>query len=371
MLAGGIAHDFNNVLTAILGHTEIIRRNALDHKAAHSLNIIEEASRRAGRMISKLLGFARKSEYEIVPLNLNDIIYDTIKLLDRVLDKKIDLTIDLDQKLPLIQGDMNQIEQIIMNLIVNARDAMPDGGSIAIKTKRREILKGMPDVPPYVPPGDYVLFSISDTGSGIPKEIKDKIFEPFFTTKERGKGTGLGLSTVYGAVKEHKGYISVQSAPGKGTVFTIYIPFGNESAGAEDRKQPASVEGSETVLVIDDESAILHVIQDTLSNHGYKVLTVSDAASGLSIFKKAWGEIALVITDIVMPNINGQELIAQIKTINPGVKVLAISGYSKYVAPKDEIGEINGFLQKPFESYYLLTVVRRILDTQAHDVIKN
>ncbi len=371
VLAGGIAHDFNNILTAIMGHTEIIRRGVLDEKSSHSLNVIEDASRRAGRMVSKLLGFARKSNYESVPLNMNNVIFDTVKLLERVIDRKISLTVELDHGLPLIHGDLNQIEQVIMNLIVNARDAMPNGGRIVIKTTAREVLKGMPDIPPYVPPGHYVLLSVSDTGVGIPKDVVDKIFEPFFTTKERGKGTGLGLSMVYGAIKEHKGYIAVQSTPGKGTIFTVYLPASPALNIVEEKRQMPSVSGSETALIIDDEQDILHAMQDALTSHGYKVFAISDAESAINIYKKIFSEIAIVITDIVMPRINGKELISQIKSVNPDVKILAISGYTKYVAPKDEIGEINGFLQKPFESYYLLSVVRRILDAKPHDALKN
>jgi CheY-like chemotaxis protein len=226
-------------------------------------------------------------------------------------------------------------------------------------------------VPPYVPPGEYILLNVTDTGTGIPREIQSKIFEPFFTTKERGKGTGLGLSMVYGAVKEHKGYIAVQSEQGKGTIFSIYFPASRTVVQVVEEKTEVPVSGSETVLVVDDEPDILHAIQDNLTSHGYKVFAVSDPGSALGIFKKLSGDIDLLITDIVMPRLNGKELINQIKNINSSVKVLAISGYTKYVAPKDEIGDINGFLQKPFESYYLLSVVRRILDAQPRDLIKN
>ncbi len=225
VLAGGIAHDFNNILTAILGHTDLIRRfSELNEKAARSLNVIEDASRRAGRMISKLLGFARKSKHERTPINLNDVVYETLKLLEQVIKKSIDMSVELDNRLPLIQGDVNQMEQVIMNFLVNARDAMPNGGRIVIKTQARTVVKGMPDVPPYVPPGEYVQISVSDNGTGIPEDIVNKIFEPFFTTKEQGKGTGLGLSMVYGAIKDHEGYLSVQSTLGVGSVFTVFLP---------------------------------------------------------------------------------------------------------------------------------------------------
>ncbi len=370
VLAGGIAHDFNNILTAILGHASIMRRSVLEDKAMHSLNVIEDASRRAGRMISKLLGFARKSNYEFVPLDLNDIVYETVKLLEKVIDAKISISVDLDNRLPSIQGDMNHIEQVVMNLIVNARDAMPNGGRIVIKTTAVEIVKGMPDVPPYVLPGTYVLLSLTDTGTGMSKDVLGKIFEPFYTTKERGKGTGLGLSMVYGTIKEHKGYITVQSELGMGTVFTIYLPASIAAVRTEVKRPETSVSGHETVLIVDDEHDILGAMQETLSSRGYRVFAVNDPSSAIDLVKKMPHEIDLVITDIVMPRLNGKELISQIKTINADVKVLAISGYTKYVSQTDEIGEINGFLQKPFESYYLLSVVRRILDARPNDLVK-
>jgi PAS domain S-box-containing protein len=368
VLAGGIAHDFNNILTAILGHTDLIRRfSVLDEKAARSLNVIEDASRRAGRMISKLLGFARKSKFERTPINLNDVVYETIKLLEQVIDKSINLSVELDNRLPLIQGDINQMEQVIMNFIVNSRDAMPKtGGRIVIRTQSRTVVKGMPDVPPYVPAGDYVQISVSDTGTGIPEEIVHKIFEPFFTTKEQGKGTGLGLSMVYGAIKDHEGYLSVQSTLGVGSVFTVYLPAAAATAVAGPKAASLNqTSGKETLLVVDDEQDILDIMRDSLENQGYKVFATSDSNIAMDLYRRIFHEVALVISDIAMPGIDGKELIRQIKGVNPDVKILAISGYSRYVAGNDEIKEIDGFLQKPFESYYLLSVVRRILDAKS------
>jgi PAS domain S-box-containing protein len=363
VLAGGIAHDFNNILTAILGHTDIIRRTSmLDIKATNSLGVIEDASRRAGRMISKLLGFARKSKMEIATLNLNDVVYDTIKLVERLLDKNIEMSVELDSYIPFIQGDINHIEQIVMNLIVNARDAMPQGGKLIIKTSRIDVVSGMRNIPNYILPGEYVLLSVMDTGSGIPEIILNKIFEPFFTTKERGKGTGLGLSMVYGAVKEHAGYITVESEVGHGTTFAIFIPALQVEAFAPQSRTGGSVDGTETLLVVDDEIAILRSMLETLTSHGYKAIGMSDSPSALHVFETLPQEIALLITDIGMPNMDGKELITQIKNIKPEVKILAISGQMKYIADKDGIREIDGFLKKPFEPAYLLSVVRRILD---------
>jgi PAS domain S-box-containing protein len=365
VLAGGIAHDFNNILTAILGHTDLIRRFAvLNEKATRSLNVIEDASRRAGRMISKLLGFARKSKHERTPINLNDVVYETIKLLEQVIKKSIDLSVELDNRLPLIQGDVNQMEQVIMNFLVNARDAMPNGGRIIIKTQARTVLKYMPDVPPYVPPGEYVQISVSDTGTGIPEDIKNKIFEPFFTTKEQGKGTGLGLSMVYGAIKDHQGYLSVESTVGVGSVFTVFLPAAAPATVAGTTEVAIPGNGKQTLLIVDDEQDILDIMRESLENHGYKVFASSDSTIALDLYRRIFHEVVLVITDIVMPGIDGKELIRQIKMINPDVKVLAVSGYMKYVGEKEDIKDIDGFLQKPFESYYLLSVVKRILEAK-------
>ena len=370
VLAGGIAHDFNNILTAILGHTDLIRRFAvLNEKATRSLNVIEDASRRAGRMISKLLGFARKSKYERTPINLNDVVYETIKLLEQVFKKSIDLSVELDNRLPLIQGDVNQMEQVIMNFLVNARDAMPNGGRIVIKTQARTVVKGMPDVPPYVPPGEYVQISVSDTGTGIPEDIKNKIFEPFFTTKEQGKGTGLGLSMVYGAINDHQGYLSVESTLGVGSVFTVFLPAAAPATVSGTKEAVNHGSGKQTLLIVDDEQDILDIMRDSLENQGYKVFASSDSTVAIDIYRRIFNDVALVITDIVMPGIDGRELIRQIKVINPDVKVLAISGYTKYVGEKEDIKDIDGFLQKPFESYYLLSVVKRILEAKTKKFI--
>jgi CheY-like chemotaxis protein len=264
----------------------------------------------------------------------------------------------------MIQGDVNQMEQIIMNFVVNARDAMPSGGRITIKTRPRTVVKGSSDVPLYVPPGEYVELSVSDTGTGIPEEIVQKIFEPFFTTKEQGKGTGLGLSMVYGAVREHKGYLAVQSTPGVGSVFTVFLPASCAGVQPETKEDEVARKGRETLLIVDDEEDVLESMKEALETQGYKVFATSDSTVALDVYRKIHRETALVITDIVMPRMDGKELIQEIKKIAPAVKILALSGYTKYIAEMDQIKDIDGFLQKPFESYYLLSVVRRILDTK-------
>jgi PAS domain S-box-containing protein len=368
MLAGGIAHDFNNILTAILGHTEIVRLFPhLDAKSLRSLQVIEDASRKAGATITKLLGFARRSNYEMLPLNVNDVINDTHKMLERVLDKNITLETNLAEHLPVIKGDFNQLEQIIMNLIVNAKDAMPKGGRILLTTSHEKISKNMPNMPAYVQPGDYVQISVTDTGCGIPENLVQKIFEPFFTTKEQGKGTGLGLSMCYGAVMEHKGHIMIQSKIGYGSTFIILLPTAQSDFSLSAEQTPAPSKGSETILVVDDEDFVLSAIQETLAAHGYRVLIANDPVLGLDVFKKMSHDIALVITDMVMPKIDGKEFMKRLREIHPQIRLLAISGYMKDVAEKSEIKNMAWFLQKPFEYRDLLVQIRQILDSRSHN----
>ncbi len=227
LLAGGLAHDFNNILTAILGNVELLHEYSnLDAVAIQKVNIIESSARKAGQIVSRLLSFARKSSFESVPINLNDVIRDTAELLEKtLLKKKVNIKMDLDSTIPFIQGDGNQMSQVIMNLLINARDAMPGGGTVVVKTFPVNLKHDAYLVHPLLNPGKYVVLRISDTGTGIPDNIKDRIFEPFFTTKTNAKGTGLGLAMVYGIVKEHKGVINVNSQAGKGTTFEVYLPI--------------------------------------------------------------------------------------------------------------------------------------------------
>jgi CheY-like chemotaxis protein len=311
-------------------------------------------------MVSKLLSFARREPHEILPLNVNDIINDSVKLLEGVLDKRIGLKINLGN-IPFTEGDPNQIEQVIMNLIVNAKDAMPDGGLITIRTGVSEAGGEQSDAPSYIEPGKYVVLTVSDTGCGIPKEILNRIFDPFFTTKEKGKGTGLGLATVYGIVKEHKGYISVQSEVEKGTSFDIYLPISGKIIHKVDKSRVISVAGNENILLIDDDKDVLNLMKDILETHGYTVMPVNNSLTAIDIFKNHAIRIQLVITDIVMPLMEGNELIKVLKDIKPDIKIVVVSGYSDEKVNKDRL--IDAFVRKPFEGTELLSTVRRILDT--------
>ncbi len=368
VLAGGIAHDFNNMLTAVLIHTSVVRRNAeLKPKAVNSIQVIEDISKSTGKMISNLLGFARGGTFTIQQLHLNAVIQDTIKMLDRIIGKGIDLKLELAKQLPAIQGDSDQLKQVVTNLIVNAQDAMPNGGRIVIATKYRNIQEGASDVPPYILPGEYVQMSVSDTGNGIPEDLQQKIFEPFFTTKEHGKGTGLGLSMVYGTLKEHHGHVTVHSKLGAGSTFMIYLPASKERLASAPDEINIPLKGNETILFVDDESHIVDAAEDTLIDYGYKVIASNDPVKALELFTEQRNVISLVVTDIVMPQLDGIELIRRIRSIEPEVKIIAISGYTKHVAEKNGVEKKEGvsFLQKPFEASELLAAIRRCLDGRA------
>ncbi len=364
-LAGGIAHNFNNILTAILGYSELLLEfSEMDDTSKHRVKNIESAARKAGVMISKLLSFSRRESHEVLPLNLNDLVNDSAKLFEGVLDKRIGLKINLCENMHVIEGDPNQLEQVVMNLMVNARDAMPEGGLITIKTGVIEIGRNsFINTPAYIKAGKYILMSISDTGCGIPAEIRDRIFDPFFTTKEKGKGTGLGLASVYGIVKDHKGYISVQSEVEKGTTFDIYLPVSERTVPLSAKPTTFPIEGSESILLIDDDKDVLNLIRDILETHGYTVMPLNNPLTAVEIFKNQSSRIQLVITDIMMPLMEGGELIKSLRQVKPDIKIIAISGYTdtNIINHKELI--VDAFVKKPFERIDLLSTVRRLLDT--------
>jgi two-component system, cell cycle sensor histidine kinase and response regulator CckA len=363
-LAGGIAHNFNNILTSILGYSELLLEfSDLNDSAKQRVRNIESAARKAGVMVSKLLSFARRDSHEVLPLNLNDVINDSVKLLEGIIDKRIGLKVVLsDIMAPIVEGDPNQLEQVIMNLMVNARDAMPEGGLITIQTSFAEIDGDKLKIPAFIKPGKYIVLKVSDTGHGIPREIIEKIFDPFFTTKEKGKGTGLGLATVYGIVKDHKGYISVQSEVGTGTVFDIYLPISRKIVHQIVKPKTNIIEGNENILLVDDDKDVLNLIQDILETHGYTVLPVNNPLTAVDIFKRQANSIQLIITDIMMPLMEGDQLIKSIKQIKPEVKIIAVSGYTESsLNQKDWM--IDAFIKKPFEKIEMLSTVRRLLDT--------
>ena len=359
VLAGGVAHNFNNILTTILSYAcSISDSGTIDRASRQKLQIIEKAVRKAGIIVSNLMNFARSSGKEGTIFDLNNVILDTSKIFKGVIRKNIALKSDLEEHLPYIGGDPDKIEQFLMNLLVNAKDAMTEGGTIAIKTSSIEIKGESSSDPSVIPPGEYVMLTVSDTGCGIDKEIIEKIFDPFFTTKQKGKGSGLGLASVYGIVREHSGYIDVSSNMGEGTTFTIYLPVIKQPQ-LETRREEVSIDGTENILLIDDDIDVLTVTKEILREHGYHVTAIYDSPNAIAIFKEHSDKIQLVITDLVMPLVDGHEFIKISRSIKPEIKVIVISAYPQHLAPS---ANIDAVVQKPFKNAHLLSTVRQVLD---------
>jgi PAS domain S-box-containing protein len=358
-LAGGIAHDFNNILTAILGYADLILMNdKLLPEIATKVRVIETSARQASQMVSKLLSFARRGSVESVPFAINSVIEDTMSMVSRLVPRNVVLRKELDSPIPPVEGDVSQIEQVLMNLIINAKDAMPDGGEIAITTKLVEIKHNSLDIPATIKSGEYIHIMVTDTGTGISERDLPHIFEPFYTTKEKGKGTGLGLAMVYGIIKEHGGYITVESRKGHETKFNIYLPISKKQFFRDSSNGIEKVTAIKTILAIDDEIPILQLIKEALSHNGFNVIIYDNPLHGLEFFKANRNKIDLVITDIVMPSMDGAQLIEQLRKLKPGTKIIATTGFS------EDIGNvwIDGFLKKPFQSSKLLSVIRDVLD---------
>ena len=361
-LTGGIAHDFNNIVAIILGHISLLNDSAgLDDKAKQRVRIIENSARKAGQIVSKLMSFSRTASFEILPVNLNNIIKDTVELCETMArSRKVAIKMETGDNIPHIHADSNQMEQVLMNLFVNAMDAMPDGGTIIIGTEFVEIERNN-HVHPLLSSGKYILIKVTDTGTGIPEEIKDKIFNPFFTTKGPGKGTGLGLAMVYGIVKEHKGVLNVKSKTGKGTTFEIYLPP-SDAAIHEIVKTSDHLLTAARILVVDDEKDMLNFMKEIIEGAGYKLLAADNPYYALEIFGEVADNIDLVITDIVMPLMDGRKLIKHFKTFKPAIKAIAISGYD--AARNREDADIDAFISKPFEKDSLLSAIRKVLGAE-------
>lgn len=367
-LAGGIAHDFNNMLAPILGYAELIRDEfPPDNPNRANTEEILKAALRAREITQQLLAFARKQTLEMKPVNLNNIIKDFEKMLHRTLRENINLKMNLASSLSLIQGDVGQIERIILNLAINAQDAMPNGGILLIETSETVLGDDYAKNHQGIVPGKYVKMTFGDTGIGIDKETLEKIFEPFFSTKEMGRGTGLGLSIVYGIVKQHKGNIHAYSEINKGTVFHIYFPIINinEEPILEIKNKETKTTGSETILVVEDEQQVRTLICEILKRYGYTVLEAVDGKSALGIAKSYKQTIHLLLTDVIMPDINGKQLYEKIITIRQNIAILYMSGYPEDVISNQGILNLGvNFIQKPFSSQSLASKVRNILDNK-------
>jgi PAS domain S-box-containing protein len=365
-LAGGIAHDFNNLLTIIKGYSQL---SLLDLKEGEPLwgNIegIEKATRRAADLIRQLLAFSRRQILEMKVLDLNTILQDLDKMLRRVIGEDIELLTTLAEDLGRVKTDPGQIEQVIMNLAVNARDAMPSGGKLTIETANVELDEGYARGHIAVKPGRYVMLSVSDTGVGMPPEVRERVFEPFFSTKEKDKGTGLGLSTVYGIVKQSGGNIWVYSEPGQGTTFKIYLPRVDEPL-EELRERVMGEElprGSETILVVEDDEEVRKLTVQMLKKQGYRVLEAANGSETLIICGQQKEPIHLILTDVVMPGMSGRELVNHLTPLYPEMKVLYMSGYTdNAIVHHGVLEEGINYIQKPFTPDSMARKVREVLD---------
>jgi len=365
-LAGGVAHDFNNLLTVIVGYADILL-TAVGGEAhiANDLREIRNAGERASRLTRQLLAFSRKQAFSPKLLNLNDVVGELQKMLNRVIGEDIVLDVAMDAQLALTKADPCQIEQVILNLVVNARDAMPSGGTLRIRTTNADLSAEFCRRHDGAVAGRYVGLVVEDTGSGMTTETLAHVFEPFFTTKPAGKGTGLGLSTVYGIVKQSGGYITIDSKPAYGTAVTTYLPIAEgtvqPSIGAE---SPSKVMcGTETILLVEDEPGLRRLMQRTLEQHGYSVLNSQTPDDAMAIAQRHAGPIDLLLSDVVMPGLNGFELAERIIRLRPSIKLLYVSGYAgQAFEGAGAMGPEARLLPKPFTANLLATEVRECLD---------
>jgi PAS domain S-box-containing protein len=367
-LAGGIAHDFNNLLTVVIGYCQVLQANLKDEHWRPCVAEMKKAAERAASLTQQLLAFSRKQVLLPVVLDLNALVAGMKDMIGRLVGEDVELVTELAPTLGRVQADPGHLQQILMNLVVNARDAMPQGGRLTIRTANLDLtdadLRGDPDVPA----GPYAMVSVSDTGCGMDEETRGRLFEPFFTTKEVGKGTGLGLATVYGIVKQSKGHVAVESAPGKGSSFRIYLPRVGPPLDKAPAAGPApvrSLHGRETLLLVEDEEQVRRLARTILQQHGYTVLEARNGQEALRVAEQRSGAIDLLVSDVVMPEMNGHQLYRRLSNIRPGLKVLFMSGYTDSALFRNGVLE-NDFplVLKPFSPDVLLRHVRDMLDQE-------
>jgi two-component system cell cycle sensor histidine kinase/response regulator CckA len=364
LLAGGIAHDFNNILGGILGYASYLKLTVnKDAREYTHIETIERSALRAADLTSQLLAFARGGKYVVRPVNINELIEETVHLLRGSIDKNIYIETRFDTSMPVVEADASQMQQVVMNLCVNARDAMPKGGVLTIGTSRLRrpdpFLLSQPDARK----SGYARIAVTDTGVGIDKPIRGRIFEPFFTTKEKGKGTGLGLATVYGIVKNHGGLLHFESEVGKGTTFYVYLPTVEKVATSVQLVPERASGGSETILIVDDEETIRSLVKDILEMKGYKVLAAADGREAIDVYRQERGRIDLVILDMAMPGMDGRETFEELKTINPQVKAILSTGFAEDDRAREVMAlGVKAFVQKPYRIDDLAGAVRRVLD---------
>ncbi len=364
-LASGVAHDFNNLLTVILGHSNLLLRwSGLDTTAYRSLKEITKAAERASELTRQLLLFSRKHEQELKIIHLNTVLTDINKMLQRIIGEDIELIYDLDPTIHAIKADPRQIEQIVLNLCVNARDAMPQGGTIHISTHLYQ--SDFVPIGSYASllPGSYIALKIQDTGTGIRPELLDRIFEPFFTTKEPEKGTGLGLSTVYGLVRQNEGQVTVESELGNGTTFSVFLPCNEETLDLipAEPALTATTQGTETILVVEDDKMVSEYLKQVLEMSGFQVLVAQNGMEAHKICMHTLKPLHLLMTDVVMPKMNGIELAKMVSRFHPNMKILIMSGYQEQIQDTRTLHPSWAFIRKPFRVEELLKKIRDLLD---------
>ena len=365
-LAGGVAHDFNNILSIILGYTSMIKRGRIDsNKFNESIDTIAKAAQRGATLVKQILTFARKTDVIFESVKINDLLGDIVKLLGETFPKTIEFKIELDKTLPTVVADTNQLHQVFLNLCVNARDAMPKGGTITLSTG---MVQGLSLQSRFqeARQSEYVHISVSDTGTGMDEQTRSRIFEPFFTTKGQGSGTGLGLAVVYGIVNSHHGFIEVLSKPGKGTTFHLYFPVQMHRFETlqEDLTAGGQIPGGEeTIMIVEDELMLQALVKELLESHGYQVHTASDGAEAVELYQRVGSEIDLVLTDIGLPKLSGWDVCRKIMALNPKAKVLVASGYVDPSAKSDlKDSAAKGFIHKPYLPEDILKQIRDVLD---------
>jgi two-component system cell cycle sensor histidine kinase/response regulator CckA len=364
LLAGGIAHDFNNILGGIMGYASWLKSSMKeDHPFFKPVATIEKGATRAAELTAQLLAFARGGKLDVRPAYLNHVVNEALKIITSTFDKSIVIETCLDDSLPTVEMDASQIQQVFMNLCVNARDAMSGGGRLIVESSMTRLSESDVRIQPGAVPGWFAVLSISDNGVGMDENTKLRIFEPFFTTKEQGKGTGLGLSMVYGVIKNHGGFVNVYSEVGHGSTFRVYLPLSGKPEILNRCIERDLVGGNETILIVDDEEAIRQVAADILESFGYHVILATDGEDGIAAYRRQRDGIAIVILDMVMPRMGGRETYLKMKEINPAIRVLFSTGYSQNETV-DEIMAlgVSGFIQKPYQIKDLLAAVREILN---------
>ncbi|MFO7606744.1 MAG: ATP-binding protein [Desulfurivibrionaceae bacterium] len=369
ILAGGIAHDFNNVLTGITGYTELAMARLDDnHPVKKYLETIADSGQKAVEMTRQLLVFSHKQETAKRVINLNMLVTNLMKMLDRMIGEDIVLELDPAPDLPAVMADPAHIEHVLLNLAVNAKDAMPGGGKLTVRTSTAILDGPAVDQLVGVDPGNFVLISITDNGRGMPEEVQKKIFEPFYTTKANSRESGLGLATVFGIIKQHNGHISVESAVGQGTTFNLYLPAIDNEQQSEEAEPASSVQaicrGRETILLVDDNDTARDFVCETLEYCGYKVLTASSGSEAVKIMNQANYPIDLLLTDIIMPGMNGMELAVKTRKVHPGIKVIFMSGYDELPVDQKLAQMVKNLdlLKKPMSLEGLSRKVREVLD---------